>query len=287
MFLVTFLSLVTLLLWGASDYLAGRSGKHTDHFVTNFLLQLIGLAVITPIVLFAGLSFSGVGDVLITLVVAALFTLAYVYFIRAMAKGPAGVAAPIANSYAVVTLVIGILFFGVALAGHVIFALLLVVAGALFLSSDRNLFKGKMLHSQTVKLALVTLFSWGVGFALLNPVMERNQWYEVLFVISAGMTAMALFLAAIAMRRRNVRFGQVFSLKNKAAMLCGLLLAMGSIAFFAAAGKGGDVTIPAVIASASPLVTSYMARLFDKEKLSLFNRAGAIMVVAGIIVLNL
>jgi uncharacterized membrane protein len=63
--------------------------------------------------------------------------------------------------------------------------------------------------------------------------------------------------------------------------------AVGSIAFYLGAGYSGSVVIPAVIASASPLVTSLMAHIKDKEKLSVYKRIGALVIVLGLMLLNL
>jgi drug/metabolite transporter (DMT)-like permease len=203
-----------------------------------------------------------------------------------MAVGPMGVAAPVANSYAAVTLVLSLLVFGVVLSYQAVFALILVIAGAVLLSSDRTLFQGRVLHSKTVKTASVSMLAWGIGFAIINVVVEDNEWHAVLFVISLFMSIFAgiLMLARVPMKAREA--SKLFSLANRSALIAGLLLTTGSVAFYLAASKGGSVVIPAVIASASPLITSAAAYLFDRERLSVVNRFGAVIVVLGIVILN-
>ena len=60
----------------------------------------------------------------------------------------------------------------------------------------------------------------------------------------------------------------------------------GSIAFYLGIESTGSVVIPVVIASTSPLVTSIAARFVDKEKLTVIQRFGAVIIVLGIIGLN-
>jgi drug/metabolite transporter (DMT)-like permease len=284
---ITLLSIATLFAWGLSDYLAGRSGKQMNHYVANFLFQGVGLVLLAPFVMYYGLSVSSLGDVLVMIVSAGLLTLAFAYFIRAMAEGPAGVAAPIANSYSAVTLVLSLLFFNVMLSGKAIAALVLVIFGAVLLSSDKQLFRGKWLHLKTVKLALVPLAAWGVGFALLNLVVENNDWHETLFVVTAAMAAFAAVAMLLVAPKKDREFKAVFSLKHKTPLIAGTIGIAGAVAFFSAGDLAGNFVVPAVLASVSPLVTSYLAFLFDKERLSLLNRLGAVLAVAGIALLNL
>ena len=66
-----------------------------------------------------------------------------------------------------------------------------------------------------------------------------------------------------------------------------MFAAIGSIGFYIGAESGSSVIIPAVIASASPLVTSFMAHIKDGERLSLYKRIGAIIIVLGLMLLNI
>jgi drug/metabolite transporter (DMT)-like permease len=66
----------------------------------------------------------------------------------------------------------------------------------------------------------------------------------------------------------------------------GIIFELGSIAFYVASHRAGSVLVPTVIASAAPLVASVMGAVFDKEKISGLKRAGAVVLVTGIILLN-
>ena len=76
-------------------------------------------------------------------------------------------------------------------------------------------------------------------------------------------------------------------LTNKTLILAGVVFQVGSMAFYVGSEKVGSVIIPAVIASAAPLVASGLATIYDKEKLGVVKRIGAVVVVAGVIILNL
>lgn len=143
-----------------------------------------------------------------------------------------------------------------------------------------------MLHSSTVKLAVVPLLAWGVGFALLNQVVDTYAWHEILLLLTVIMVVLAYFVMLAAASRGDRKISG-FAPAAKIAISSGLLLTLGSATFFVAADIGGQFVVPAVIAAASPLVTSLAAYLFDKEKLSRLNRIGAVLVVIGIALLNI
>ena len=102
--------LLTLLFWGLSDYFAGKSGQKVDAYLTTLIVQLMGTIFLLPVVLWYGLSISISASLIVVVVISLLFTIAYIFFIKSLASGPFGVAAPIANSYAFITLLLGFLF---------------------------------------------------------------------------------------------------------------------------------------------------------------------------------
>lgn len=283
---ITLLSIVTLLFWGLSDYFAGRSGRKLNIFVANFVLQTSGLLIITPIVILNGLSITTF-DATIIFFACILFVIAYTSYIKALSIGPMGVAAPIGNSYSAITLVLSLFLFGVVLSSEIIFALILIIIGVVLLSSDKTIIKGKFLYSKTAFLASIAMFAWGIGFAVQNVVIDRNEWYEVLFPTSLSMSIISGVFLLYKVPEKTKEAFKLFSKINRTALFSGLLLTTGSTAFYLAASKEGNLVIPAVITSASPLITSLVANIIDKEKLSLMNRVGAVVVVLGLVLLNI
>lgn len=67
----------------------------------------------------------------------------------------------------------------------------------------------------------------------------------------------------------------------------GVTYRIGTIAFYIGGHRAGSVIIPAVLSSSAPLIASFWGALIDKEKLGLNKRVGAVILVAGIIILNI
>src|SRR3989338_8907938 len=110
-FIVTLGGLVALLFWGLCDYLLGKGGKQSNAYLLNFLVQLIGVFIYLPFVLWQGVPISMDASLYVVALVSALFTVAFVAAIKAFSIGPFGVAKPLANSYPLITLAVGLVFF--------------------------------------------------------------------------------------------------------------------------------------------------------------------------------
>jgi drug/metabolite transporter (DMT)-like permease len=66
----------------------------------------------------------------------------------------------------------------------------------------------------------------------------------------------------------------------------GVFGSIGAVAIYIGSNRSGSVVIPTVLSAGGPLVASIWAAIFDKEKIGVLKRAGAVIVVAGIIILN-
>ena len=153
------------------------------------------------------------------------------------------------------------------------------------LSLDRSSLNYRNLRGSAVFYAVITMLCWGIGFASLDAVVDTFTWYQLVFLLSLFTTALSFLYYFWA--HRALPKWQSLKYKNaKYAWHAGLLLTMGTIAFFAASEYAGSVVIPAVIASAAPLVTSFVAYARDGEKLSLYKRIGAVVVILGLMLLN-
>ena len=278
--------LLTLLFWGLSDYFSGKSGQKVDAYLTTLIVQLMGTIFLLPVVLWYGLSISISASLIVVVVISLLFTIAYIFFIKSLASGPFGVAAPLANSYAFITLLLGFLFLQFQVSALQLFALVIIIVGVIALAIDRATLDYKNFRGSTIYFAAITALFWGGAFALIETVIDEFAWYELLFMISALITTFS-FLFYVVIRKRIPTWNDVKYKSMKYAWHSGVLLSLGAIAFFVAAERSGSVIIPAVIASASPLVTSFMSYWRDKEKLPLYKRIGAITIILGLIFLNL
>ena len=133
--------------------------------------------------------------------------------------------------------------------------------------------------------AIAALF-WGIGFALVDMVIDKYSWLNFLFLLNVFMAILGLLYYFIV----HLKLPNAAELRHtyrQYAWQATVLSVVGSSAFFATAEYSGSVVVPAVIASAAPLVPSFLAHMRDNERLTLYKRAGALVIVAGLMLLNL
>ena len=278
--------LIALVGWGLSDYFAGKSGQQSNAILTTLVLQLMGVILLLPVVLWRGLPLDLNANILIIIASAGFFTIAHVSFVKAMAIGPFGIAAPIGNSYPLITLLVATSVFHLQLSLPRLLALSTIVAGVILLVVDRTTIDHRTFRGTTIFLAVVTMVSWGFGFAIIDTVVTEFAWYQLLFLLSS-FVALFSFLFYIASDRALPRWQLLRYSNMQHAWRAGFLGVVGAIAFFAASEHSGSVVIPAVIASASPLATSILAYVRDRERLPFYKRCGAIVVLIGLVLLNI
>jgi len=278
--------LIALVSWGLSDYFAGKSGQQTSAILTSLVLQLMGVVILLPVVLWRGLPLDLNVAILTIMASAGFFAIAHVSFVKAMSIGPFGIAAPLGNSYPLITLLVATSVFHLQISLPRLLALSTIVAGVILLVVDRTTLDRRTLRGTTISFAVVTMVSWGIGFAIIDTVVTEFAWYQLLFLLSF-FVALFSFLFYVAAVRAFPRWQFLRYSNMQHAWRAGFLGVVGAIAFFAASEHSGSVVIPAVIASASPLATAILAYFRDGERLPFYKRGGAIVVLSGLVLLNI
>jgi drug/metabolite transporter (DMT)-like permease len=249
-------------------------------------IQVSGMVLMALVWLVSPQSLHDTHAIITMLVASIFFTIAYLSFIRGLAVGKAGIVVPLGNMYPLIVLLLTCIFAAVKFSHLQFLAIITVVAGAVLLGIER--INKRQLHksfSTEAAFGLLAAVFWGVGFYLENTIISRISWQAIQFVTAETMGVYALAIALVANRKNSRQFLKHVQ-QNTSGLLAGVLLALGAIAFYVGATKVHSVLIPAVIASGAPLITSLLAAYFDHERIILVKRFGAILVVAGIVLLN-
>ncbi|MGH7238990.1 MAG: EamA family transporter, partial [Candidatus Saccharimonadales bacterium] len=184
------------------------------------------------------------------------------------------------------TILLSVIFLSTNFKSSQIAAMIGIVAGAVILAYKRNHKKLPLhqLHKQTI-LALIAAIVWGIGFFILNPVVNKVSWQSISIISELfAMVFSAVLICATYGRQTLPAIKE--SLNYKLPLITGIVGEVGMIVFYLGSTKAGSVVIPTVLSAGGPLVASVWAAIIDKEKLGLSKRIGAFAVVAGIVVLN-
>ena len=138
----------------------------------------------------------------------------------------------------------------------------------------RNVMKG-------VKYGVIAMIGWGISFNLIGILAAELSWFLPIFLIKI---ATALYLLAYSgATRQRISFP-----KNVALFI--ILIGILEFAAFLSYGIGVNSeksAIIAPIASAFPMVTIILARIFLKESLEINQKLGVISVLAGLVLLSI
>ncbi len=278
----------SLILWGLSDWFIGKSSqKHSTSYV-NMTVQVSASIIVILILLLSSTVLPDIRQLSIAILASIFFTLAYLCFIKAFSNGQAGIVAPLANSYPLVTLLLSAVFLSLSLSLIQYLAIIVIVLGGALLGTEKiNLRKAKTRLSSEVSYALLTALFWGLAFFTMNSLVDELPWETVLGMEAILMAIFSIIYFILKQGSQSLNVHKHSFVNNKFGVFGGLALTLGSIIFYATSETTGNLVIPAVIASASPLVTSLLANKIDGEKLLYSKRVGAILVVIGIVILNI
>ncbi|MFT4532484.1 MAG: drug/metabolite transporter (DMT)-like permease [Candidatus Saccharimonadales bacterium] len=278
-------SLLPFLGYGIFDFASSKLSKERDPSAISLVFSLTHFFVALSIALVFGLPE-------VTLVGLGKFFLAgltvssgFLILIHAFKLGAAGIVAPIANSYAIITLLISVAFLSEQPSILQITGTAVVVGGIIVLSRSIDPVSKKSDKNNAAILAVIAMILFGLGFALFDYAADQ-AWYQnvVLFELAGTVISFLMFLFFV---RKN-RLRSVVELARSRYLLIGTIGGvLGNIGVFVSLERLGSVSVPAAIGSASPLVTAYLAFVVDKERLSLIKRIASIVVIVGVAMITL
>jgi drug/metabolite transporter (DMT)-like permease len=281
---VIIFSLIPLVGWGTSDYIASRYSKRLHPAMINLFFSLGGLMTAITVSSILGFPEITAFGLLQFIGVSVILTGGFLSMVHAYSVGATGVVSPIANSYAVLTAIISILFLHQELHAVSAVAMVTIIAGLVLLTYKKDPTHNKHDFEESVRYSVLAMLLFGVGFALFD-VVSTQEWYQnfMLFEISGVIVSISLFFAWS-------KKGYKKSLKQAGSIpllyLGSVIAGLGTVGLFAAIGQAENIAIPATIVAAAPLVTAYLAFIYDNEHLTGIQRFASVVVVGGIVLLS-
>jgi drug/metabolite transporter (DMT)-like permease len=285
--IATICGVIVALCWGTSDYLSAKLSKRLKPLQINFGIDLVGLPLMAVLFVIFGAHLDTWEQFLRIAANTACIAVAYTLMVKALSSGVVGIVVPLSNSYPVFTIILSLAFATASFSGAQFAAMAGIVIGAAALAYEKNHKKIPLheLHRESI-IALIAAVIWGAGFFIVDPVLQEVSWQTVAIVGQClGSLIGAVMLVAVH-RRDSFRLTKQV-LRTRLMWVTGGVGIVGAMAFYFGGEHGGSLLIPTVLSSAGPLVASFWGAVFDQEKLGALKRAGAVLIVAGIVVLNI
>jgi uncharacterized membrane protein len=276
--------LVAALGFGLADFEGAIAGRRIGSLWTVILGQTLSAIVMTVVFIATGTSGSVLmpflGFVALNGICAAA---AYQTHYRALELGPVAVVSPIGSAYAVIGVLLAVVFLGerpgtLALVGTVV-----TVIGVALVSTDLRQFRAGLHQvARGVPWALVSTVAFGVAGFLLGYLSQQAGWVAGLWASRTAQVICYIPLAIVARKQLpkiRDRRGLSFALVAAIADIVGVIgLSVGS--------ERGFVSITLAASAIFPLVAVVLSLLILHERLVPNQIAGIGLVITGLLMLG-
>jgi drug/metabolite transporter (DMT)-like permease len=276
------------IFWGIADLFAAFSGRRVGVAATVLLSQVAAAVAISVVVLASGHDLDRLDEVAGWLLpIAAVTAVAYVTLYRALELGPIALVSPLLASYAVIPVLLAVLFLDETLGSVEIAGAAVTIGGAVVTSADvRSLRTGTRVAAAALPWALASTVLFGTAAYAVAWSAKRVGWLTSLWLVRTS-TALLFVIAAvvaIAVMRPAIRG----TLSTRAVTLCALLgLAdlTGTISY----SRGSEVGLVSIVTAVSatyPLIPVFGGIALLDERPAINHYVGVAMVIAGLLLLG-
>lgn len=267
---VILLSIIPMIWYGMYDYIISKPSRVLSSTLLMFLIIVSNLVVFSTIFLFSWLDFVFQIEVLYMLFAAITWYVGLTLYSRSLKSWSPWINSSIANAYPAITVCIGYFFLKEYLSFSQLIFLLFILIWIIFSSfhiSEIRSFSFKKSKSSFL-FAIGATFMWALYVMLLDIAVRHFHpiimaWYVDIFWL--------LLITPFVFLKRNKVFSEMKTLSRKNSMYIVLLALIGSASslWFWYAFSLWSLAIVSAIAACSPAATTFLARIFDKEKLEI------------------
>jgi len=277
-----FFGIIAMMSWGVSDFFVTKSTRGCDPFRAFLWSQIIALIILFAIFFIfletPKFSFNIVGLILLS----AFFTvIANLAFYKSLKVGKVSIVMPVASCWAVVTVLLSLIFLNQSLTQNRVVGVVLAIAGAVLVSFSWKDLKKLKNHADGVNYAVIAALAYGIDFVFIDLMANRIGWFfPILFT---GLVT-ACFLSVYAgMSGKDISFPKkVWHF----IILVGILDTVAYL-FYSSSVTTVYGAVMAPIAASSPAVSILLAKIFFKEKIEMHQEIGIALVIIGLILLSI
>jgi drug/metabolite transporter (DMT)-like permease len=280
------LGLTAALSWGLADYFAAVASRRAGSFRVVLGFHLVAVALLALLVFGTGETLADVGgeDLAWFVLLGFLGALSYLCFYRALEIGPISIVSPIVSAYAAATVVCAVVIGGERLGAGETAAILVVLLGVLFASSDLAQFRGReRVALLGILLALVTAVAIGAFVYGIAYFSSTYGWLVPIFLARGFAT---LFLLAVSLRGGEWRFPDRSPRLLATISLIAVVDTLGYVAFNFGV-RHADTSVVATAAAPYSVVPIVLGVMLLHERPRWAHWAGIGLVIGGLILLGL
>ena len=271
--------------WGIADFLAAVISKRLGTLWTVFGVHIASVAATTIYLVFAldaTLPSLGQWAALVGISLLAFFT--YLAFYKSLQLGPVAVITPIVSMYAVVVILLAVIFVGERLGmAQTIGAIGTIVGIVVASTNPRALRRKEALIGAGVLFGILATLGLGLWQFAIGVLSREIGWFLPIYISRVLTLA---YLTPIVVARRSWPWRRASSRLILGVIVVGIVETGGLFAF----ARGSEVGIISIVAAASimyPVIPVLGGLVVFKERLSLTQWSGLLIALVGLLVLTL
>ncbi|MFA6097676.1 MAG: DMT family transporter [Candidatus Paceibacterota bacterium] len=280
-----FFGLISMLSWGASDFFIAKSVRGSGVLRAFLWAQLTSVMLLFFIFLaYYDLPKFTFYTIALVMTAGTLGVVSNLSFYQSLRVGKVCIVMPVASCWAMITVVLSMIFLGESLDIAQLFGIVFAIAGASLVSfklSDlKNLDIKKHAH-QGVEFAVVAAFAYGTNFVLIDVLVSEIGWFLSILMIEIVVVFLLLFYSGAT--KSDIAFPKNVFLF---VILVGILDATAYLSYgIGVTSEFGSIVAP--IAASSPAISILLAKIFFKEYLEINQKIGILSVISGLILLSM
>lgn len=280
-----FFGLVSMLSWGASDFFIAKSVRGSGVLRAFLWAQIVSVTLLFSIFLYY-YDIPKFTSYTIALIFTAgtLGVVSNLSFYKSLKVGKVCIVMPVASCWAMITVVLSMIFLGESLDMAQVLGIVFAIFGAALVSfrfSDLKKLDMKKHANKGVEYAVVAAFAYGTNFVLIDVLVSEVGWFLSILFIEIIVVSLLLFYSGA--MKSDISFPKnVFQF----VVLVGILDATAYLSYgIGVTSEFGSIVAP--IAASSPAISILLAKIFFKEELEINQKIGIVSVLAGLVLLAL
>lgn len=283
-----FSGLSGMLCWGLADFLTKKSIDKIGNLKTLLWSQLIGAI---PIIIYLFFNFQipqlNLQILFPVLLFGVFVVLVYLLLFQGFNKGKVSVISPIYSCYAAVSILVSWIIFHEAILQLTWIGLGIIFFGIILAAFNYQDFKEVDFEIKNlgkgVPETLLAMLIFGFWLPLWDKFLENKNWIFYVLLVRIVIVLTTFIIYSIKKPNKKIEDKKIWTWL----ILIGLFDSIASI--FLAWGLSSTklTSIVTILVAAAPIPTIILARIFLKEKLSLTQKIGVILVLIGLIIISI
>lgn len=277
-------AIFTSLLLGLSNVLLKKSFKDFVPSISFFILAIFSMLMWAPVGLLMGVQFDQwLFGSFVGLMSAILGQAIYIYVLE---KGELSITATILSSFSIYTIIFSMIFNKERPSTLTLLFIFLTILGTIIVSLPEKLNKSEFKKVSFILWAVFAAVCIGASDTLTKYYINKSSVGSFLFYVSFAQ----LFVSFIYLKIERQQLNQLSVIINKFreykfALLGSLCIAIATMFLFLSFNFT-LASIASPIAASAPIITVILALIFLKDKISIKNWIGFILVLSSIITIG-